>query len=175
MTLAPPVQTNRAHAIFERAFAETLTQSNLSRDDAAYAMRHGDCYQCEEFHRILSQFVAQELAQVDVGLRAVYRFDPALGSGEDSRPRMFPSESSAIDLLVWTEKKYVELQERASALELAFEDERAQWICEKAVEWCHTLNVIIVDDEQVRARQGYAALIDSLWVRPTRVWQRGLN
>jgi hypothetical protein len=174
MTLAPPVQANRAHALFERAFVETLAQSNLSRDDAAYAMRHGDCYQCEEFHRLLSQLVAQELANVDSGLRAVYRFDPALGSGEDSLPRTFPSESSAIDLLVWTEHKNESLQQCASALELAFEDERAEWICDKAVEWCHTLNIVIVDDEQVRTRQGYAALIDSLWVRPTRVWQRGL-
>lgn len=175
MSIAPPVQTNLAHALFERAFADTLAQSNMAREEAAYAMRHGDCYQCEEFHRILSQFVAQELAAADGGLRAVYRFDPELGSGEDSRPRLFPSESSAIDLLVWTEHKNEALQQCASALELAFEDERADWICAKALEWCHALNIVIVDDEQVRARQGYAALIDSLWVRPTRVWQRGLN
>jgi|SRR5581483_3066309 hypothetical protein len=94
----------------------------------------------------------------------------AIHAGETTRIRALPSESSMIELLVWTEVKREALVQKVRALQEAFGAERLNWICPKALEWCHALNIIVVDDRDVQLRHGYAALLDSLWVRPTRVW-----
>jgi hypothetical protein len=165
-----PLKTNRATELFHIAFEETAKFSNMSPQDTSSAMRHGDCVECEEFHQRLASLIAQSLAEREPTLRAVYRFDPTFASGEDGRVRTLPSESSAIDLLVWTETKTDGLLADVRALQEDLAQERLNWLCPKAVPWCHALNIVLIDDAEVRARRGYAALLDSLWVRPTKVW-----
>jgi hypothetical protein len=166
----PPLKTDRVPEMFREAFAETARQSNLSPAQTGSAIADGDCMECEEFHQRLAYQIALYLAEREPTLRGVYRFDPTFASGEDARIRALPSESSMIELLVWTELRSDALIQEARALQEAFGEERLNWVCPKALEWCHALNIIVVDDRDVQMRHGYAALLDSLWVRPTRVW-----
>jgi hypothetical protein len=166
----PPVQINPAPELFRIAFNETARQSNLSPVDAGTAIADGDCMECEEFHQRLAYQIALYLAECEPTLRAVYRFDPTFASGEDARVKSLPSESSMIDLLVWTETKSDAFAAQVQTLLDTVAEERLNWLCPKALEWCHALNVVLVDDADVESRHGYAAILDSLWVRPTQVW-----
>lgn len=168
--MSPPLKTELVPEVFLQAFGETAVQSGLAPVDVGSAIADGDCIECELFHQRLAHRIALYLAEREPILRAVYRFDPTFASGEDTRIRTFPSESSMIDLLVWTAVKSDTLVREAKALQEAFAEERLNWLCPKALEWCHALNIVVVDDADVQARHGYAALIDSLWVRPTQVW-----
>lgn len=170
--ISTPPREGLAQQMFERALDETARQVGNSRAELAHALRRGNCYECEPLRQHLAQQVAAHLAGVEPRLRAVYRFDPTFAFGEDDREREMPSESAAIDLLVWTEDKTAGLVEQVAALHHAFAEARQDWLCPQAVEWCFGLNIVLVDDREVKARQGYAALIDSLWVRPTRLWSR---
>lgn len=167
-----PLTTNPAPELFRVAFAETARLSNLSPKDTTSAIEHGDCIECEELHQRLALHVARFLAEREPNLRAVYRFDPSFASGEDGRVRSLPSESSAIDLLVWTEKRDPAIEADARTLQETFAQERANWLCPKAVQWCHALNIVLIDDDDVHARRGYATLLDSVWVRPSKVWEK---
>ncbi len=158
--------------MFERALAATVLQSQGTSAELRQALRDGDCYECEALRRHLEQEIAFYLAEADPRLRAIYRFDPTFAFGEDAREQGLPSESSAINLLAWTGEKSSELTEQISALCRAFADARAKWLCPKAVEWCHALNIAVIDDAEIKERHGYAVLLDSLWVRPTRLWNR---
>lgn len=163
---------NPAPEMFREAFAEAMDESNMAPSEAARAMAGGDCIECEEFHQRLVQHITQYLATREPELRAVYRFDPTFASGEDARVRMLPSESSMIDLLVWTGDKRDTLAQEVELLQQGFAEERLSWLCPKALEWCHALNIVVVDDAEVEQHHGYAALINSLWVRPTVVWSK---
>lgn len=170
--MSPPVETKLAPDMFRQAFAETALQSHLAPAVVKGAIANGDCTECEMFHQLLAHRVALYLAEHEPSLRAVYRFDPSFASGEDGRVRALPSESSMIDLLVWTAVKTDALAGEIKELQDAFAAERVNWVCPKALEWCHALDIVVVDDTDVQARRGYAALLDSLWVRPTQLWGR---
>lgn len=161
-----------ARDLYARALAETAAQLNLERTGLKHAVGQGDCFECEFLRQHLAHHIALYLADVDPELRAVYRYDPTFAFGEEDRERSMPSESAAINLLAWTGKLTAALSGEISALQDGFNRARLDWICPKALEWCYALEVVVVDDAQVAARSGYAALIDSLWVRPTRVWSR---
>lgn len=168
--VSPPWNAELAPELFRKAFAEAAVQSNLAPVDAGSAMADGDCMECEVFHRQLAHQVVLYLAEREPGLRAVYRFDPSFASGEDGRIRALPSESSMIYLLVWAAAKSDALAAEVKALQEAFAEERLNWVCPKALEWCHALDIVVLDDADVDARRGYAAVLDSVWVRPTQVW-----
>lgn len=169
MNINPPV-ASLAQGMFEQALNATARQANLPYAELVQMMRNGDCYECETLRQQLAHQVAFYLAEVEPRLRAIYRYDPTFAFGEEDRDRTMPSESAGIHLIVWTRTKSQGLVEQVAALQRAFAEARRQWLCPKAVEWCYALNIVVVDDLEVKARQGYAALIDSLWVRPTKLW-----
>lgn len=162
----------QAQELFERALEATAAQLQLSRSELTQAIHSGECFECDRLRQQLAHTLARYLVQVAPELRAVYGFDPTFAFGEEDRERVLPSESAAIHLLVWTETKTAALAQQVAALEGAFGEARREWLCPKAGEWCNVLSITVVDDAEVKARRGYAALIDSLWVRPTLLWQR---
>jgi hypothetical protein len=166
----PPIQPKIIQNMFDRALAAATMHDHLLPGEMRQGMEHGDCYECEAVRRELVREIAEYLAGRDPDLRAIYRYDPTFASGEDARTREMPSESAAIYLLAWTSMEPSPLDDEAARLAQAFADARARWLCPKAIEWCYAVNIVVVDDYQVKARQGYAALINSVWVRPTRVW-----
>jgi hypothetical protein len=168
-----PLLHQVAQGMLERALAESAAQFELQ--DAAQLiakMRRGDCYDCDTVRFNLGRQVAAYLATTDPNLRAVYWYDPECAPGTYAQERNGPSASSAINLLAWTGLKTRTLFNTLAELREALLDARADLLCPQAEGLCYNLDVVVVDDVEVSARRGYAALLDAVWARPALVWSR---
>jgi hypothetical protein len=116
--------------------------------------------------------VADYLAQVDAGMRAVYLYDPEYPCGNYDSLDEGPSPSSAINLIVWTRAQGSISQALVENLSAAFHAARAKILCPNVTGWCFALQVAFVDDVQVRQCEGYAMMINSPAVRPTQIWAK---
>ena len=141
-----------------------------SREEALDAILKGDCSVCEYLRYGLARQIGAYLGSVDCHVKAVYVYEPEYGTVADDAGVVKPS--SSINLLAWVDRKSAALESIIVSLAEALRDERSQLLCEKASGACFMLDVQIVDDEEVKSRRGYAALVNSLHVRPTALWTR---
>ncbi len=162
-----------ARVMFRHAIADSSTQLGLKESKQVIeALRKGDCYHCDTVRYNLARRIAEYLTTLDADMRAIYMYNPEYVSGDYESPRTPASPSSAINLIAWTRTKHSVPADVIEALGVAFQDARADILCEKASGLCFSLNVAVVNDAEVRTRKGYAALIDSVSVRPTEVWAK---
>ncbi len=167
------VLNRAARGMFKRAVATTATQLGLKKPDKVIeALREGNCQQCEKLRFSLARQVADYLGTVDSDMRAIYFFDPEYASGDYSSSHAGPSQSSAINLIAWTRTKTSTPPQVIQGLHDALQHACTDILCPNASGLCFSLNVALVNDAEVKSRRGYAAMIDSVNVRPTQVWVR---
>ena len=163
-----------ARALFKRALAASAMQLGLKTPARAIEeLSRGDCDRCQVFRINLARQLANYLATLDSDLRAVYFYNPDYAFGDYESTGAQPSLSSALHLVVWTRTLKSMPANAIEGLSHAFPSARKLIACPKATEMCLSLNLSVVNDAQVRERSGYAAIIDSLNVRPNRVWAAG--
>jgi len=162
-----------ARGMFKRAIAVTAAQLGMKKPAKVIeALHEGNCQQCEKLRFNLARQIADYLGAVDSDMRAIYFFDPEYASGDYPGSHTGPSQSSAINLIAWTSTKKSTPPHVIQGLHDALQKARADVLCPNASGLCFSLNVALVSDGEVKSRKGYAAMIDSVSVRPTQVWVR---
>ena len=162
-----------ARQMFRRAIVQTAPQLGLKGSaQVVENLRRGHCQSCETLRFNLARQLADYVALVDPDLRALYLYDPEYASGDYDCAKTASSPSSGIHLIAWTRAKKSIPSDTLQELSSAFQDARNDILCPDASGLCFSLNVAVVNDAEVRARKGYAAMIDSTTIRPTEVWAK---
>ncbi|MCL6429508.1 MAG: hypothetical protein K6V36_01445 [Anaerolineae bacterium] len=138
-----------------------------SKEAVAEATRSGDCTVCSRLHDGIARAVSMFLGSVDNEVQAVYAYDPERATAVDDAP-----VGRGINLIVRVRRKSAALWSLIGLLISALAQERQRLACPQAHALCWSLDVQVVDEREVRNRIGYGALVDSLYVRPSLIWQR---
>jgi hypothetical protein len=141
-----------------------------NREETLEAILNGDCSVCEYLRYGLAKQIGAYLGSMDHHVKTVYVYEPEYGTTGDDASAV--KLSLGINLLAWVDRKSAALNSVIESLVEALRDERSQLLCEKANGVCFALDVLVVDDEEVNNRKGYGALVNSLYVRPTKLWTR---
>lgn len=141
-----------------------------TKEKALDAILQGDCSACGYARYGLAKGIAQYLGSIDDTIKAVYVYEPEYATADDqiAGSRL----SSGINLLAWVGRKTAALNSIVACLDTALLEERKRLLCPEAIAECFSLDVKVADDDEVRRRRGYGALVNSIFVRPTKVWER---
>lgn len=162
-----------ARAIFKRALADSATLLKIKDSEGTVAFfRRGNCDRCSVLRDNLARHVGEYLATVDTNLQAVYLFDPdaACDVYEDFHTDSTPWCS--LNLIAWTRTSKSQSTHALEILREPLTKACAEVLCPKATALCFALNMTVVNNAEVKARKGYAALIHSFRTHPTQVWRR---
>jgi hypothetical protein len=109
---------------------------------------------------------------VDPNLRAVYLFDPDAGCDVYEYYHRSSTPWCALNLIVWTNRSKSASSNALKEFRLALDQPRAAVLCPQATALGFALNATVVDSVEVKARQGYAAMLNSFRTHPIQVWSR---
>jgi hypothetical protein len=139
-----------------------------SAQAALERMKDGDGAAHKYWQYGVAKRVAGYLAGWDENIRAVYACD------YDATPEdlVFGNQTrvSLAHMIVWTERKTAALDSLIAALDGALVKQFADLMGLDRL--AHLLDVQVVDDGDVEARKGYAALLTSLHNSPIQVWKQ---
>ncbi|MFC1931450.1 hypothetical protein ACFLXJ_04555 [Chloroflexota bacterium] len=120
--------------------------------------------------------IAKELGEVlgswDKNIRAVYTHDYDGATPEEACCEN-ASLLSFIHMIVWAERKTKALDALVETIDRAMVQHHRHMLGLINLE-C-VLDVQVIDDEDVRNRTGYAALLKSIYQPPTQVWRSALD
>lgn len=138
-----------------------------TKEKALDRVLQGDCSACEYVRYGLAKSLAQYLGSIDETIKAVYVYEPEYATGDDVVGLSF-----GINLLAWVQRKSAALNSIVASLDTALMEKRKHLLCPDATAECFSLDVKLADDDEVRQKRGYGALVNSFFVRPTKVWER---
>jgi hypothetical protein len=136
------------------------------------ALRAADCELCDRVRYELAKAVAEYLGAVDGTVKSVYLYEPEYAADGSEAGIDAGQSSPGIDMIVWVTRKSAALASVINMLNASLAQELQGLACPKSNALCYSLDAQVVDDDQVLRRSGYAALIDSLYVRPIELWHR---
>lgn len=131
-------------------------------------VRKGDRRAVEYCHYRLAQLVAEALGALDPTVQSVSLYEPE-ATPEDRAMGEY-TESLPIHLIVWVDRKTNTFTTLGAALNRALTKDYAQMIGPRRLG--HVLDLHVIDADDVESRCGAAFLLDSLYNRPIRLWQR---
>jgi hypothetical protein len=142
------------------------------REQVLAALHCGDCSVCEYLRYGLAKGLAEYLGSVDDTVKAIYTYEPGYATSVDEPAPGRPNLTPGINLLAWVSRKSAALSSVVASMGSALSEECGRFTCPNANVLCYELDVKVADDDEVRRRTGYGALIDSLYVRPMEIWHR---
>jgi hypothetical protein len=157
-----------AQAALERALSYTASQLEFS--DVEFAVGHirqGDQTACERFQYALAREVAGYLHAYDRSVRSLHLYD-CDATPEDTIFDPQP-QNSLVHLIVRTDRKSSALSALIQAFDRALAACYGQRLATSQVSY--VLDVQVVEEDEVRGRTGYGALLSSINLRPTLVWE----
>lgn len=132
----------------------------------------GDCSVCEYLRYALARNVARYLGSVDDTIQAIYTYEPEHATRVDEATPDRPNCSPGISLLACVSRKSAALSSVVASVSLALAEEHRRLGCPRANALCAELDVRAVDEDEVKQRIGYGALLSSFYVQPIEVWSR---
>jgi hypothetical protein len=141
-------------------------------DEVWDALHAADCQVCERVRYELAKAVADYLGAVDGTVKSVYLYEPEYATNGGEGGADAAQSSLGINMIVWVTRKSAALTSVLDMLNAGLAQELRGLACPKSNALCFSLDAQVVDDDQVLRRSGYAALIDSLYVRPIELWHR---
>jgi hypothetical protein len=170
VTRATPLSdvNTMAQAALDRALSYTATQMGFSDPEFAVGhIRQGDQAACTHFQYALACQVAEYLHAFDRSVRSVHLYD-CDATPEDTIFNPQP-QNSLVHLIVRTDKKSSALNALIQAFDRALAVCYGQRLATPQISYM--LDVQLVDEDEVRSRTGYGALLFSIYLRPTLVWE----
>ncbi len=161
-----------ATALAEAAMAQAaefcVAKLSLKTPQAALALlQHGDRSALGYFYYSLAKQAAEWLGTWDEDILAVYLYD--LDAAEEG---LFThaTQPPLINLIIRAKRKTGALHSMAEALNRALAHSYGKLIGSPHIE--HLLDAQIVEDDQVKNRIGYGALLSSTHYKPIQIWER---
>jgi len=159
--------------MFDEAIEFCAEKSGVNGPEKARkAIGNGDCCVCEYLRYALARQVAEYLGSVDESITAIYSYEPEYAIGSDSMGPGHPRPQPAMNLIARVNRKSAALSSVVASLSTALDENLRQLGCPHANALCRELAVHLADEEDVKRRMGYGALVNSLYVGPIEVWHR---
>jgi hypothetical protein len=137
------------------------------------ALDLGTCDVCSLLSESLVVQIGDHLGGLDKNIKAVYRYIPEHTTRRGSHKVSFPTNSDVgINLVAWVERKNASLDALGRTLEAVIRNSRRKISCRYATPACFSLDLQTVDDLDLVERRGYGAVVDSSYIRSTKIWSR---
>jgi hypothetical protein len=135
-------------------------------------IKEGDPVACSYCHYNVAKELGEVMGRMDSNIRAVYayNFDDNL-SDENYPQNALPF--SLVHMIIWAGRKTKALGALIEALDRALVIKHRDLFGRSDLE--HALDIQVIDDEDVKARTGYAALLKSIYQPPIEVWRGSIN
>jgi len=135
-------------------------------------MKEGDSVAFSYYNYNIAKQLAEVLGSWDKDIRAVYAHDYEGATPEEA---CFENASpfSLVRMIIWAERKTKALDALVEAIDHAMVQHHRHMLGLNKLE--HVLDAQVIDDEDVRSRTGYAALLKSIWQPPIQVWRSGVD
>ena len=140
---------------------------------ARSALQQGRCDICGHVSDSLGRQIGEYLGGIDKSVKAVYKYDPERTPYPSQIKNGTPIRRGGINLVAWVDRKSPVLTTLGTTLESVLADSQRKIGCKNATPACYTLDLQLVDDEDVAEHRGYGVITDSMYMRSTRVWTRG--
>lgn len=124
----------------------------------------------EAFKSGVAEEVAGVLSSHDGHVQAVYLFDPDANPG--SEDGVYLPVDGVVHLLVQVDVTSAALKSFLVALDRGLTQSFAELPAGLYADYTSVLDVILVTEEEVKQRKGYACLLSSIFAPPLKVWQR---
>jgi len=160
-------------SIVNKALKTSVNKMGLRDVKALIAcIKQGDPRACSYCHYNIAKELGEALGCLDDNIKAVYAYDyddnlSDANCAENTLP------FSLIHMIIWAGRKTKALKALIEAVDRALVRNQRRLLGISELE--HMLDIQIVDDEDVKTRTGYAALLKSIYQPPIEVWRSGLN
>ena len=115
----------------------------------------------------VAENVARTLAAFDEHVQAVHYFDPTLASDAAT---YHGAPDTTVNLLIQVGSNSAALKSFIAALDGALTQQARTLPSPVFASLASTLNTILITEEDVVQKRGYAALLSSLYLKPRQVW-----
>ena len=146
-----------AHTRFTQPMRAADLEEVLQRNDFIDHFKFG-----------LAERISRTLAAHDEHVQAIYYFDPNLSS--DAETETYAPLDVTVNLLVQVETKSAALDSFIAALDEALTQEARKLPSPLYASLVSILNAILITEEEVDQRRGYAILLSSMYLKPLQVW-----
>lgn len=158
-----------AEDMMHRAYRYAARKLPRANDSIVAArVRAGDAVAYDYVRYAMARELAAYLGRMDAAVRAVYLYEPEYATAVDQEPTP-PENAPAASLLVWVTTRTPALAALLDAVAAAAERQLQRLRGDGGA--VH-VDVQMVDDGQVSQREGYGALVHSIYVRPIQLWAR---
>jgi len=141
-------------------------------EEVVDTIRKGDYQACQYMRYGLAKQVGKYLGSVDKNVKAIYLYEPDYAAGIYDVNGEKPSLSPHINMIAWVGRKTAALSSLVASLDEALKEAQIPLLCLDANQLFCCLDVVVVDDDEVSNRRGYGAMLSSLYVDPTVIWNR---
>lgn len=150
----------------EEHFAGDIRQLNQ-------ALVKGECEHCKCVSDHLAVQISEYLGQVDKTVKAVYQYEPT-DAVQITQGEIPPLQSGplGINLVAWVERKSAAFVALVDMLEAVLDVSQRKIGCLKGLEKCFSLDVKMVDDQEVENRRGFGLLVHNAYLHSKPVWLR---
>ena len=146
--------------------AHTRCTQSIGAADLAELLQRHDFINHLKFG--LAERIANTLAAHDENIQAIYYFDPNLSS--DAETEAYAALDASVNLLVQVKSKSAALESFIMALDEALTQQVRKLPSTLFVSLASILNAILITEEDVDQRRGYAVLLSSMYLKPRQVW-----
>ncbi len=157
-----------AECIVSEALNASAGKMGLDNTEALIScIRQGDCTALSYYNHDIARQLADLLGSLSKDIRAIYAHDyegatPEEGSFEDTPP------IPCVHMIIWAQRKTKALDALVETMDRAMVQHHRHMLGLTALE--RVLDARVVDDQDVRTRTGYAALLKSVYQPPIQIW-----
>jgi hypothetical protein len=173
MSVITKTDVTTAMDMVEEAMAFCARKMGVqTTEEVLDSLRQGNYQACQYVKYSLAKQMGKYLGTVDKNVKAVYLYEPDYATGIYDVNGEKPSLSSGINMIAWVDRKTAALSSLVASLDAALREAQIPLLCLDANRIFYYLDIVVVDDEEISNRRGYGAMIGSIHVDPTVLWNR---
>jgi len=155
-------------SVVNRALKNSADKMGFSNIKALVdCIKKGDPTACSYCHYNVAKELGEVLGIWDKDIKAVYAFGyDDNTTSEECYEDMSPS--TLVHMIIWVGRKTNALKALGESMDRAMVQHQRRLLGLKELE--HALDIQIIDDDDVKNRKGYAALLKSIYQTPVQVW-----
>lgn len=133
----------------------------------------GQCEHCSCISDHLAVQISNYLVKIDKTVKAIYKYEPAdISQIMEGESPAQTNESIGINLVAWVERKSAAFAALVDTLESVLTVSQRKIGCVEGPNECFTLDVILVDDQEVNSSRGLGLIVHNAYLHSKPVWLR---